>query len=136
MDAASRRMRFDDPRRRQRDVLAPRSGDELDADRQARRATSPPRTTTAGQPVRLWTSLYVSPNQAALLSPWRIAGWGIAGQTISVGAGVVEPAQQPRPDRVRVLEQRRQLVARDRRPRVDPAARRRTSPSPPSRRRR
>ena len=42
----------------------------------------PPRTTAAGQPVRLWTSLYVSPNQAALLSPWRIAGWGIAGQTI------------------------------------------------------
>src|SRR4029079_13714277 len=42
----------------------------------------PPRTTTAGQPVRLWTSLYVSPNHGALLSPWGIAGWGIAGQTI------------------------------------------------------
>ena len=42
----------------------------------------PPRTTAAGQPVRLWTSLYVSPNHDAELSPWRIAGCGITGQTI------------------------------------------------------
>jgi diguanylate cyclase (GGDEF)-like protein len=43
----------------------------------------PPRTTAAGSPVRLWTSLYVSPNQGAVLSPWRMAACGIAGQAMT-----------------------------------------------------
>ena len=90
---------------------------ELDADRQAVRATCrrerrPPASRSGcGRRCRCRRTT------AALLSPWRIAGCGIAGQTIRSASW--NQREQPGPDRVGALDQRasarrRRRAARDR----------------------
>ena len=70
----------------------------------------PPRTTTEGQPVRLWTSLYVSSNHGSgsRLADGRL-GHGRADDQVGV-----EPREHPRADVIGVLDEGGQLVAAER----------------------
>ena len=70
----------------------------------------PPRTTADGQPVRLWTSLYVSAKPDVKPTPCRQGRARQDGADDQVEA--LHPAQHARPDVVDGLDEGSELVAR------------------------